>query len=643
MKKPKGVSKLAAVRDALAHLGSTARATEIRDFVARKFSIDISTAIAGTYKSILGQRSKAGKASEVAETPEAPEPVAAKKSDSRPGGRDVLSAWHGIVDKIGELASRDEEFRGHLREVMLAILNLAGPASQPESPSPASPTVEAPATPAPAPAVEAVAESAPVEEVASPAAAEVSPVASEPVPAAEPTAAAAPANGEERPRREPLPPLTFAGPPPEEPRDETAGKRKIFPPTPQQIPLIETRFRLKAEAARWALERHGLLKQGAAFKWQIDPRDRDLISRARDLPDCHLWMLNPATPAPRHYGALTDIAGCFDAAAEGATLVAKVVANPRQIPDFLADSLLVLAEAHAALRWAILGAYDYTDPDQLLIHLWLKQLAEEHRIFIPRFMQSKEQVDPGSWQGIGERRLEIDKNFEEARTRERTTRKLFGKAEYLQRTILTCKGDQAKYDDSWKRFLEIITEMVDAGVPPSNREIRELLVPLTEQLPDAEFSKNVRLVLREIDTYLANRDLQEEEEAKVVPSSAEVRQVASLLKGRSMVLIGGVPRPFAQRMLKKQFQLKELIWIDTQPHQSYTDFEPDVADKDVAVVLLAIRWSSHSYGEVQHFCAEYGKPLVRLPRGYNANQVAAEILSQCSGKLEQLARSHQVV
>ena len=39
-------------------------------------------------------------------------------------------------------------------------------------------------------------------------------------------------------------------------------------------------------------------------------------------------------------------------------------------------------------------------------------------------------------------------------------------------------------------------------------------------------------------------------------------------------------------MLKKQFHLKELIWIDTQPHQSYAAFEPDVADKNVAVVAI---------------------------------------------------------
>ena len=54
---------------------------------------------------------------------------------------------------------------------------------------------------------------------------------------------------------------------------------------------------------------------------------------------------------------------------------------------------------------------------------------------------------------------------------------------------------------------------------------------------------------------------------------------------------------------------------------------------DVAVVLLAIRWASHSYGDVIKFCEETGKPLVRLPAGYNPNQVAAQIMSQCGSRL----------
>ena len=42
---------------------------------------------------------------------------------------------------------------------------------------------------------------------------------------------------------------------------------------------------------------------------------------------------------------------------------------------------------------------------------------------------------------------------------------------------------------------------------------------------------------------------------------------------------------------------------------------------------------THDMSAVKQFCDRHGKPLVRLPAGYNPNQVAAQILAQCSGQL----------
>ena len=109
-----------------------------------------------------------------------------------------------------------------------------------------------------------------------------------------------------------------------------------------------------------------------------------------------------------------------------------------------------------------------------------------------------------------------------------------------------------------------------------------------------------------------------------------------MLGGRSVVLIGGIRRREAQESLRRALGLSELIWIETKEHQSVDSFEPLIARADVAVVLLAIRWSSHAFGDVRQFCDRHGKPLVRLPGGYSPNQVAAQILAQCSGKLEEV-------
>lgn len=80
--------------------------------------------------------------------------------------------------------------------------------------------------------------------------------------------------------------------------------------------------------------------------------------------------------------------------------------------------------------------------------------------------------------------------------------------------------------------------------------------------------------------------------------------------------------------------MQDVIWLTTEPHDSYHDFKPKLYESGVAVVLLAIRFSSHSFSKTKKFCDEAGIPFVRLPAGYNPNQVARQILDQCGPRLE---------
>jgi hypothetical protein len=98
-------------------------------------------------------------------------------------------------------------------------------------------------------------------------------------------------------------------------------------------------------------------------------------------------------------------------------------------------------------------------------------------------------------------------------------------------------------------------------------------------------------------------------------------------------LIEGNRRREARESLRRALGLLDLVWIETKEHQAVAGFEPLIVRPDVALVLLAIRWSSHAFGDVKLLCDRHGKPLARLPGGYSPNQVAAQVLSQCSGQL----------
>ena len=158
-------------------------------------------------------------------------------------------------------------------------------------------------------------------------------------------------------------------------------------------------------------------------------------------------------------------------------------------------------------------------------------------------------------------------------------------------------------------------------------------MPIIDDVPDLDDPpRGFQRVLQEIDRYLASRSLPVETSVQHEPA-AEVKEVAQLLSGRSVVLIGGMHRREAQQTLERAFGLDSLFWIETKEHQSVESFAPVILRPEVALVLLAIRWSSHGFGEVRHLCERHGKPLVRLPGGYNTNQVATQILAQVSDQL----------
>lgn len=189
--------------------------------------------------------------------------------------------------------------------------------------------------------------------------------------------------------------------------------------------------------------------------------------------------------------------------------------------------------------------------------------------------------------------------------------------------------------EEWSRALETIELLVNLGVPPSDRGLRDILWPQRERLlAERKGSRNVALVVREL------ARVQQALEAAPITDDPEderdealIRQATDLLRGTVVVFIGGDERPPVAQTIVDAFELRELVWCDTRPHKSHFPLEPAIARADVSVMLLAIRWASHGLGEVRTFCERYDKAFVRLPAGYSVNQLAFQILQQASDRL----------
>ena len=386
------------------------------------------------------------------------------------------------------------------------------------------------------------------------------------------------------------------------------------------LQLIEARCRLKADGARWAAARQRGLRDGADFYTEIEPRDREIISKAKALEDCFMWMNHSSAPIPGDLHLWEDVAGCFEAAAMAVALLRQVIENGEKYRGFLEKTVDLTAEAQSALRMAVDMVDGKGDSDQNRMFHWLRQAATEEQIFISRFMRLDDPADPTQWNDLQERIGQLDSEIEEIRQQDKQRVKLLKKAQYHARIIGDGKGTEA----DWKKVIDAVSTLVNEGMPPSNTDLRDMLVPIVDDIPEVDILDGFQRVLGEVDRYLATQ--MPPTQQIVRETSGEVQKVAELYKGKTMALIGGDRRPHAYEALKSAFGLKELIWIATRDHESTDIFVPYIARPDVDVVLLAIRWSSHSYGNVKELCDRHGKEFYRLPAGYNPNQVAHQIL-----------------
>lgn len=397
------------------------------------------------------------------------------------------------------------------------------------------------------------------------------------------------------------------------------------------IPALIDRLKFKAEAASWAGERKRLLANHAYYRLEIAPYDQGFYARAKDQA-CYLWMLDPHSHRTTNTNEFEMIAACFKTLAEAVALTQLFLERDIAQTQEFERALSLLAEAQSALRVAVAKCSGYVDNDQQLIYKTLNKIAGERRIFLSAGMNLSAPVDPSECAAISSDVSALHQTLMKRERVERQKIKLLKKLNYKATELSAAVEPDA---DAWKGMIPVVEELVSLGVQPSRIEIREALLPIVHQLPpQTDASKEFSLVLKAIEQNRAKSPTPKAV-SKADSPSEEVRKVARLLKGTSLVIIGADSRPEAIKSIKNAFDLKSVKWIATSEHESYRNFESSIARSDVAVVVLLPRWASHSFRNLATLCSNHGKLLVRSPGGYNPNRIAAEIVKQVSERLAQ--------
>lgn len=502
---------------------------------------------------------------------------------------------------------------------------LAPPIAPSIAPPPPAPKVEKPEAPRPLPAVALP--------PTSPLGAHL--LAAPPVPAAPAAPPSAPAPGT------PGAPIDWFAPRPQRDFGERRGPYIPWFIEDGDLPIIEKRCRLKAEGMRWAAERARRIESGADFELDIRPKDQDIIGRAKEIPNCFLWMNQPPGPTPQELPFYEEVAACFEVLATAVAL-AEEMKNTESCPDDMyRETLALLAEAQSMLKTAVERINRDVDADQRMVHRWIRNSTEERRVYIERHMNAADPADPNNRGKLNLRIVRAQSQLQQFQQKDKTRKKKFSKVSYIADRLKGGQLSRPELETEWRTLVETVDEMVTEGVPPSSVELRQRLLPLMDLLPPMENPpQGFERTIREIDRYrqlnAAAKVKAEEEEADEAPTE-EVRQVAEMLRGRTLVLIGGERREHAVRKLCQALGLDDVDWVDTASKPSFHSFESHVSAPSVGVVILAIRWSSHSYANVQMYCQKHDKPLVRLPAGYGVNQVAHAIMEQVGERLASAA------
>lgn len=244
------------------------------------------------------------------------------------------------------------------------------------------------------------------------------------------------------------------------------------------LSLIAERCRLKAEGARWAVERDELLRDGADFSFDVRPGDQDVIGRARQLPNCFLWMNQPRSDIWSRAENYLLLADCFETLAECVdALLATAELDDRS--QFMA-AVDMTAEAQSALRTAVSRVESHPDSDQQMVYYWLRNRANQERFYISRFMKISDPADPGRNDDVHDRAFELLEEIAPEQHLASQVERGMARARHHIDRIASAEDVSDEYD--WARAADAIEAVIECGIACDSEELVDLIRPYADQL-----------------------------------------------------------------------------------------------------------------------------------------------------------------
>ena len=200
------------------------------------------------------------------------------------------------------------------------------------------------------------------------------------------------------------------------------------------------------------------------------------------------------------------------------------------------QALKYLAEAQSAVRRGLQRLDISNDTDQENVHEWIRSTAARQRIYLGRHMRADDLADPAGWSVAA-------RAHRGARSSGHKTPLQSSPARSHPPVMQNGSERASKASRTGRGLWRPLPNWSLTGCPPATRELRELLLPIIDDVPDMDEhaaglstgSPGDRSVSG--DASPSGRDI-----GPPRTSQTEVKEVARLLGGSSVVLIGGIRR-----------------------------------------------------------------------------------------------------
>ena len=320
------------------------------------------------------------------------------------------------------------------------------------------------------------------------------------------------------------------------------------------------------------------------------------------------------------------------------------------------DFLQVMAEIQSAVRVEALQAEIAPIEAQVVAFNWLRQecALEARGIMLHRYMKLDDWADPSDHDRLCRELLSISRRLQVTRSRGKALRELRKSCGCILKDYQQF-GEECSFE-LWSKVDDAIRELVQGGMKVNDAELRDLLLPLIDLLPESVFvgegegsdaelevSREFRQVAESVLDFVEAEGAESELELELVKEEAAeyeelnpcVERVRELLRGRTLVVVGGVCKPHARKRLIQGLQLEDVRWLTARKQDKVSTFRSRLTG--AAAVILLTKVIGHKHNEVRDMCREMDIPCAqtRVASGYSVNQIASVILEQVSDQLSE--------